>query len=171
MALYRKILVPIDFSPVSLEALAVARDMAQSSGSSLHLFHAADDVAARYLGYPFDALGQLQTSVMESARDQLRELAREECEGLQVEQTMVVSSSPASAIVKFAGEHGFDLIVMGTHGRGAVLRMMLGSVAERVVRTAPCPVLVVRDRSTRFHAHAQPNEAGEIGLAGAGPRH
>jgi universal stress protein A len=143
---YTRLLVPVDFSPVSLEALATARDLAKTTGASLHLFHSVDDVAWRYLGYPLEALGQVQTTVTDSATEQLRELAiQEQREGLTVESTLVVSTRPASAIVDFAREHAIDLIVMGTHGRGAMLRMMLGSVAEHVVRTAPCPVMVVRD--------------------------
>jgi universal stress protein A len=156
---YTRLLVPVDFSPVSLEALATARDLAKTTGASLHLFHSVDDVAWRYLGYPLEALGQVQTTVTDSANEQLRELAiQEQREGLTVESTLVVSTRPASAIVDFAREHAIDLIVMGTHGRGAMLRMMLGSVAEHVVRTAPCPVMVVRD--TRPSATStQPRQA------------
>jgi nucleotide-binding universal stress UspA family protein len=123
----------------------------------LHLFHSVDDVSWRYLSYPLDALAQIQSAVTDSANDQLRELAiQEQRQGLPVESSLVVSTRPASAIVTFAREHDIDLIVMGTHGRGAMLRMMLGSVAEHVVRTAPCPVMVVRDprprgASTQIH--------------------
>jgi universal stress protein A len=144
------VLVPVDFSPVSLEALASARELAKATGATLHLFHSVDDVAWRYLEYPVDAVAQLQTSVTDSANEELRELVlKERSEGLAVESTLVVSARPASAIAAFAREHAIDLIVMGTHGRGAMLRMMLGSVAEHVVRTAPCPVLVVREPRPR----------------------
>ena len=156
---YKRLLVPVDFSPVSLEALATARELAKTTGASLHLFHSVDDVAWRYLGYPLEALGQVQTAVTDSANEQLRELAiQEQREGLTVESTLAVSTRPASAIVEFAREHAIDLIVMGTHGRGAMLRMMLGSVAEHVVRTAPCPVMVVRDprpRATSIQARQE----------------
>jgi nucleotide-binding universal stress UspA family protein len=59
-----------------------------------------------------------------------------------------VIGTPASAIIEFAGGRGVDLIVMGTHGRGGMSHLLLGSVAERVVRTAPCPVLTVRSAPT-----------------------
>jgi len=147
---YKRLLVPVDFSAASLQALASARELAKSTGASLHLLHSVDDVSWRYLGYPLDALAQIQAAVTDSANDQLRELAiQEQREGLSVESSLVVSTRPASAIVAFAREHGIDLIVMGTHGRGAMLKMMLGSVAEHVVRTAPCPVMVVRDSKPR----------------------
>ena len=169
MTPYKRLLVPVDFSPVSLEALATARDLAKTTGASLHLFHSVDDVAWRYLGYPLEALGQVQTAVTDSANEQLRELAiQEQREGLTVESTLVVSTRPASAIVTFARENAIDLIVMGTHGRGAMLRMMLGSVAEHVVRTAPCPVMVVRDprpRATATHArHEEVSAVGAVAL-------
>jgi len=164
---YKRLLVPVDFSPVSLEALASARELARTTGASLHLFHSVDDVAWRYVGYPLDALAQVQTAVTDSANEQLRELAiQEQREGLAVESTLVVSTRPASAIVAFAREHAIDLIVMGTHGRGAMLRMMLGSVAEHVVRTAPCPVMVVRDPRPRAAAtHARQAEVSAVAAA------
>ena len=167
MTPYKRLLVPVDFSPVSLEALASARELARTTGASLHLFHSVDDVAWRYVGYPLDALAQVQTAVTDSANEQLRELAiQEQREGLAVESTLVVSTRPASAIVAFAREHAIDLIVMGTHGRGAMLRMMLGSVAEHVVRTAPCPVMVVRDPRPRAAAtHARQGEASAVAAA------
>jgi nucleotide-binding universal stress UspA family protein len=162
---YKHILVPIDFSAASLEALAKARQLAKTTGASVHLFHAVDDVSWRYLGYPLDALAQIQTAVTDSADEQMRELAiQEQREGLAVESSLVVSTRPASAIVTFARENGVDLIVMGTHGRGAMLRMMLGSVAEQVVRTATCPVMVVRD--PRPHGtSAAARQSGESAMA------
>ena len=167
MTPYKRLLVPVDFSPVSLEALASARELARTTGASLHLFHSVDDVAWRYVGYPLDALAQVQTAVTDSANEQLRELAiQEQREGLPVESTLVVSTRPASAIVAFAREHAIDLIVMGTHGRGAMLRMMLGSVAEHVVRTAPCPVMVVRDPRPRGAAtHARQADVSAVAAA------
>ena len=62
----------------------------------------------------------------------------------------VTSGAPASAIVDYANEARIDLIIMGTHGRGTVAHMLMGSVAERVVRTAPCPVLTVRHPEREF---------------------
>lgn len=164
---YKRVLVPVDFSAASLEALAAARGLARTTGAELHLFHSVDDVAWRYLGYPLETLGQVQTAVTDSANEQLRELAiQEQREGLTVDYTVVVSTRPASAIVTFAAEQGIDLIVMGTHGRGAMLRMMLGSVAEHVVRTAPCPVMVVRDPRPRGGAvQARQEEVSAVGTA------
>ena len=165
---YKRLLVPVDFGPVSLEALAAARDLAKTTGATLHLFHAVDDVAARYLTYPLEPLGQVQTAVMDAAEQQLQELVdAERREGLTADSTINISTSPAHAIVEFAKDNAIDLIVMGTHGRGGMLRMMLGSVAERVVRTAPCPVMVVHDSPrTRASQHRQ----GDAAAVATGPQ-
>jgi len=94
---------------------------------------------------------ELQIEIETSARRQLDELvtandrARLRCNG-----AVVTSTNPAAAIVDYAGRSAVDLIVMGTHGRGAVAHLLLGSVAERVVRTAPCPVLTVRHPEREF---------------------
>ena len=164
---YRRILVPVDFSAASLQALASARELAKTTGASLHLFHSVDDVSWRYLGYPLEALAQIQEAVTDSANEQLRELAIQvQREGLTVESSLVVSTRPATAIVTFARENTIDLIVMGTHGRGAMLRMMLGSVAEHVMRTAPCPVMVVRDSKPRGAATpTREDDARAVGAA------
>ena len=67
-----------------------------------------------------------------------------------VGESRVNGVAPAVAIADYARQHGIDLIVMGTHGRGAVAHVLLGNVAERVVRTAPCPVLTVRNQEHEF---------------------
>jgi len=71
-------------------------------------------------------------------------------ESLGAEPVILRSNTPAFAIVDYARGHEIDLIVMGTHGRGAVAHLLMGSVAERVVRTAPCPVLTVRHPEHEF---------------------
>ena len=71
-------------------------------------------------------------------------ISDEDRERLRAEAVVLTDSSPARAINTFAKDAGVDLIVMGTHGRGAITHLLMGSVAERVVRTAPCPVLTVR---------------------------
>jgi len=65
-----------------------------------------------------------------------------------------IIGTPAGSIVEYAGAHDIDLIVMGTHGRGGMSHLLMGSVAERVVRTAPCPVLTVREARTQAAAAA-----------------
>ncbi|MBI4608964.1 MAG: universal stress protein [Candidatus Rokubacteria bacterium] len=120
----RQILFATDFSDSSEVAGRVARDYARHFGARLHALHVVWPGA--------DATGS----------PLLDKLAAE----LRAEVPVVAaveSGAPAARIVSYAERHGIDLIVLGTHGRTGVTRALLGSVAERVVRTAPCPVLTV----------------------------
>jgi nucleotide-binding universal stress UspA family protein len=145
MKVFEKILVAVDFSDASFEALAQAATLAKLSGASLQIVHVVDDIAGRYLEFPFSAVGHLQTGVTEAAEQQLCDLAqREDLRNVRPRPVVLTSANPAEAIVHQADEESIDLIVMGTHGRPPMVRLLLGSVAERVVRTAHCPVMVVR---------------------------
>ena len=152
MARITRILVPTDFSETSDAALRYARTLADTFGASLHLLHAFEDPYAAGALAP-EVYGtvpqELRDSALELANTNLEERLpaadRERYRGA----TTVVTGAPAAAIVKYATDHGVDLIVMGTHGRSGVAHLLLGSVAEKVVRTAPCPVLSVREPATR----------------------
>ena len=141
----KRILVPLDFSANSARALDYAHGLAQQFGAALHLVHvcevptiatpAMDAYAIAYRGW-----GQ---QLGEEAEKELNRVTA--ALGDVKVTTEVLFGSPASAIVESAGTNGADLIVMGTHGHGAVMHVLMGNVAERVVRTAPCPVLTVRE--------------------------
>lgn len=122
----RAIVCATDFSESSDAAVRVAHDYARQFGVPLHLLHvtwpAGDPRAA-------EALGRLAA-----------ELGRD----VRVLTATEVGMPAAPVIVRYAQRHGADLVVLGTHGRTGVTRALIGSVAERVVRTAPCPVLTVR---------------------------
>jgi nucleotide-binding universal stress UspA family protein len=141
---WKKICCPIDFSDASRAAMAVAADLARRFGASLTLLHA----------YPVPGFTFPDGSVVASAR-MLQELAdqaakhlgewRSEAEGLgaPVVASATAIGEPAVEIVGYAKEHGIDLLVLGTHGRTGLEHALMGSVAERVVRRARCPVLTV----------------------------
>lgn len=153
MMLLEKILVATDFSEPSEAALAYGRELARTFNASLTVLHVAENVAT--LGYGIDGLAYVdpawQAQVDASARQKLAALVSAEDRELLNAQTIVLSSNaPAAVIVEYAKEHTFDLIVIGTHGRGAMAHLLMGSVAERVVRTAPCPVLTVRHPEHEF---------------------
>ncbi len=144
--MFARILVPIDFSAPSDAALEYARTVATRFGASLHLLHVAED--------PYRALYSAEVYVpeMEGLRDQIladatsrlkNRLQSSDIRELNATAEAVIGT-PAGSIVEYAGAHDIDLIVMGTHGRGGMSHLLMGSVAERVVRTAPCPVLTVR---------------------------
>ena len=96
-------------------------------------------------------IGDLQSEVDDSARKQLDTLLTvDDRTRLNAKAVVRVSAATADAIVEYARKAHVDVIVVGTHGRGPVAHLFLGSVAEKVVRTAPCPVLVVRPNEHEF---------------------
>lgn len=153
MILLKSILVATDFSEPSGAAVAYGRELARSFGAQLTVFHAAGNAAARAYGsdaFVFIDPG-LQSDVENAARARIEALSADERrDGVNASAVVLTSNTPASAIVDYARQAGIDLIVMGTHGRGAVTHLLMGSVAERVVRTAPCPVLTVRHPEREF---------------------
>jgi nucleotide-binding universal stress UspA family protein len=159
---FEKILMPTDFSPTSQRAFEYAAAMAQRFGASLHVLHV--------VAYPMEVAGWPEAYWIEltGLRQRLREDAEKQIAALAASvkgiatTTEVVDGNPARMITKAAKDRGCQLIVMGTHGHGGVAHLLLGSVAERVVRTAPCPVLTV---ST---AGAAADESSGAGKAAAG---
>ena len=143
-----KILVPSDFGESSAGALDYAKSLAGTYNASLHLLHVVHDPIGRPAGG--DALGVPIERLIAQATDEAeRGFAAAMSPGEQAKfraQTAVEVGSPVNKIVEYAQAQDIDLIVMGTHGRGALAHAILGSVAERVVRFAPCPVLTVRQQ-------------------------
>jgi nucleotide-binding universal stress UspA family protein len=148
----KRILVPTDFSEPSDEALAYARQLADAFGSSLHVLHVLEDLAAHAW------TTEVYVSALPGAREEMERQARERLDRLlspaqrakYLAEIALRFGSPFVEIVRYARDEQIDLIVLGTHGRGAIAHMLLGSVAERVVRKAPCPVLTVRQRRHEF---------------------
>jgi nucleotide-binding universal stress UspA family protein len=152
MILIKNVLVATDFSEPSDAALNYGRELARTFAATLHVLHVADNVTFQYgvEGYS-TMLPELQQDVEAAARKQLERLITEEDRvALHAEPVVVTAVSKAAAIVGYASEQRMDLIVMGTHGRGAVSHLLMGSVAERVVRTATCPVLTVHHPEHEF---------------------
>ena len=152
----KKILFPTDFSDCSKQALRHAIKIAQEHGSELHLLHAIvlhdDDPhdPAHHLPDPSRIRGILE----ELATERMTALVRDhDIPDLVVKQIHVRDVSPAPAIVRYAQEESIDLIVMGTHGRRGVRKLLLGSVAAEVVRLAPCSIMTVRGKGKRMGVH------------------
>jgi nucleotide-binding universal stress UspA family protein len=147
MVAIKNILVATDFSEPSGVALAYGRDLARTYNARLHVLHVVEDVMLRYTPEVGFIGKDLQKDLEDSARRDLDALIRDDDRNeLGAVGVMTRGINPAKTIVEYAKSNPIDLIVTGTHGRGAVEHLLLGSVAERVVRTAPCPVLTV-------HAH------------------
>ena len=141
----KSILVPIDFSTNSDRALEYAQLLAKQFGASLHLVHVCELPSlgmAAMEAYAITYTDWSRKLGEDAERELVRVVAR--LQGLKA-STEVLFGNPASCIVTAATTNAADLIVMGTHGHGAVMHVMVGNVAERVVRTAPCPVLTVRE--------------------------
>lgn len=145
MSLFKKILIPVDFSVHSSFAVKLGADLARRFTASVTVLHVFDPLPYA-LPVEYEVLSpqqsqQLQAEIQKSLAA-LR--LRAETAGAAHVETQVLRGSPVTEIARFAADGGFDLIVMGTHGRRGVKHAVLGSVAERVVRVAPCPVLTAR---------------------------
>jgi universal stress protein A len=142
-----KILVPVDFSAHSDRAFGYATTLAQRFSAGLGLIHVVEDpfiTGAWNTEVYVPNAGELLKELIANAEQRLATLKESAgALGLTAE-TAVITGRPSHAIAEYAKEGGFDLIVMGTHGRTGLSHFVMGSVAERVVRTAPCAVLTVR---------------------------
>jgi nucleotide-binding universal stress UspA family protein len=137
------VLVTTDFSDTSKKAFGLARQVAEKFGAKIIALHTRElNIPPLVVGYAGVEMEVIESEHTEHAKESLRDAAL--VLGDDVE-TAVVSGTPHIEIVRFAEERGVDLIVMATHGRGFVSHALLGSTTERVIRRAPCPVLVVRD--------------------------
>jgi nucleotide-binding universal stress UspA family protein len=142
-----KILCPVDFSTPSHAALCAAAALAERSGGTLTLLHVYDLPPVEYALAPY-GVPQLLDDMRRDAEDKLGDWQREAmARGALKVDTAAVPGSAAEVIVREARARGSDLVVVGTHGRTGLRHALLGSVAERIVQRAPCPVLVARGRS------------------------
>lgn len=140
MPRFRKILCAVDFDQNSLQALRLACELAQERQATLYLVHAVAIPPGAEVALPF---GKLEAD----ARTRLERLARQKVNRKAPYQVRVTMGDPAVEILQAAKRWGVDLIVMATHGRRGLRRLILGSVAERVVREASCPVLTLKPKA------------------------
>jgi nucleotide-binding universal stress UspA family protein len=143
-ALMKTLLVPVDFSDASETVVRTATDLAAALGAKVWLLHVADP-EPDFVGYSVGPQ-EVRDSIADALHTEREDLAaladRVRAGGVDVEH-MTVQGPTIESIVRKASDLGADLIVMGSHGRGAVLRAVLGSVSEGVLRHAGRPVLIV----------------------------
>ncbi|HUG93822.1 MAG TPA: universal stress protein [Planctomycetaceae bacterium] len=147
-----RILVPTDFSDHSRAALEYGCAFAERFGAELHLVHVLQDLVGLVPepGLAFPPPGDYMLELQQSSEQALAALPGPSAPaGLNVERA-TRQGPPFLEIIRYARETEADLIVMGTHGRSGLAHMLLGSVAEKVVRKAPCPVLTVRPSDLKF---------------------
>ncbi len=147
MSRFHTVVVPVDFSDHSSAALDLAIELTRAAQGKIHLLHAYElplgAIPPYGVAVPPALLGQVRDA---AARKLEKSAQRVEAAGVACE-TQVLHAAPADAIVEVASSIGADLIVMGTRGLTGFKHVLLGSVAERTVRTAPCPVLTIRSKS------------------------
>lgn len=139
--MYDRILFPTDGSEGAMAALSHALDHAKTYDATLHVLYVVEETYPIVEAGPADVLNALRGEG-ERVLDEVRAKARDA--GVESIQATLVGGSPYRQILKYADEHDIELIVLGTHGRRGIDRYLLGSVAEKIVRAADCPVLTVR---------------------------
>jgi nucleotide-binding universal stress UspA family protein len=144
----KKILFPTDFSEGSSHALLYAVDLSKHYGAKLHIVHVIYDIAKAAGWYvPHISVDEMYKDIEKGAKKQLERFGDEEercLKGIQDVERTVLTGVPHEEILKFAKEKKIELIVMGSHGKKGIDRILFGSTAAQVVRFAPCPVLTVR---------------------------
>jgi nucleotide-binding universal stress UspA family protein len=146
------ILCPVDFSTHSDHAMRYAIALAEKFGADLTLLHVVAPLVAALPGeIALPGMAQVHTDEIEtSCRERLEQaVGKLAVEGVKI-SCAVLSGVPYLEIIRFGRENKTDLIVLGTHGRTGIAQLLIGSVAERVVRKAPCPVLTVKHPEHEF---------------------
>lgn len=140
-----RILFPIDFSEGSMNALDYAVSLSKEYNAKLYLLHVVHDISMT-AGWqvPHIRIDELYRDMEESARKELERCCMEDIRDLKNVERIILRGIPHEEILKVAREKKIDIIVIGTHGRTGIDRLLFGSTAEKVVRKAPCPVLSVR---------------------------
>ena len=145
----KNVLLPLDFSEPSLKATEYAVALARRFGASLHLLHVIEDPVVylpMFESYPLPTRQQFETYAQVRLENWIPDA---DAEGLNIEFHWR-HGAPHVEVIDYAEDSSIDLIVMGTHGRGMAGHLLLGSVAEKVVRKAPCPVLTVHHQGHQF---------------------
>lgn len=140
----RQILVPTDFSDEATAAKVYAAMLAESFGATLHVLHVIEDPLAMGWGVDAAYLPQLLERTERTVREQLDKVVTADDRKKLGARIAVETGTPVTKIVEYADKNGIDLIVMGTHGRGVLERMWVGSVTQGVLQRASCPVVSVQ---------------------------
>jgi nucleotide-binding universal stress UspA family protein len=147
----KKILAPIDFSVHSMEAMRGAMELAKDVGAEVHLMHVIAPHRS-FIPLPLESNAEQnrelvrESAMLEQAEEELARIKKDDFGDSKKVFTFSVVGHPLQKLVEYAKEQAIDLIVMATHGRSGGEHMLIGSVTEKLVRNAPCSVLVFRPR-------------------------
>jgi nucleotide-binding universal stress UspA family protein len=150
--MFTKILCPVDFSEVTAELLRYATDIAARFEAELHLFHVIPNL--NYFS-PYESfltpenLVAIERNIEKEVQQDFNKVAKQIDPAIPVVR-VIKTGVTFVEIIDYIREAGIDLVVMGTHGRSGVEHILIGSVAEKVVRKSPCPVLTIRPESHKF---------------------
>jgi len=153
MITIERVLFPSDFSELSLHGLKYARGFAEMYGTPLHVIHVVDEAAQYWMAMGPNSLpvGPTCEELVDISKKELEKFVAEHLADLKVPLvTSVLAGRPFMEIIRYAREKDIGLLVIGTHGRSGLTHVLLGSVAEKVVRKAPCPVLTIRHPDHEF---------------------
>lgn len=141
---FKRILFPVDLSETSAKIVPAVQSVARRYGASVHLIFVArvfDYFTSMYVPHP--SVSQFEKEVLEGAEKRLYEFADQHFREAAGTKVKVLAGDPSDEILKYVTDHGIDLVIMGTHGRKGIDKVIFGSVAERVVKSSPVPVMVV----------------------------
>jgi nucleotide-binding universal stress UspA family protein len=141
---FNRILFPVDLSESADKIVPYVHTVAKKFDSQIHILFAArvfDHFTSIYVPHP--SINKFEKELIEGAEKRLYEFKDEHFREFSNSKTAVVAGDPSEEIINYIQEHKIDLVIMGTHGRKGMDKIIFGSVAERVVKTSPVPVLVV----------------------------
>lgn len=168
--MYKRILVPVDGSGTSTQALVAALQMARDSGGSVRLIHVVEELAQVIAYDPYGAYPGDLTKVLRDSGQKILDdaLAVAQASGVPADERLVQAQGQrlGEAVVQEAAGYNADLIVLGTHGRRGIGRVLLGSGAEQIIRLAPIPVLVIRSSEKDSAAQDKAERTSSPHLAG-----
>jgi nucleotide-binding universal stress UspA family protein len=148
--MFKKILCPVDFSKFTEEVITYAADIAKHYGAELHVLHVIPNLTY-FTPYESFLTPENLVAVEKNIQDEVERDFGKILKHIDMEIKRVVKTGVAFVeIIDYAKSEGIDLIVMGTHGRSGIEHILIGNVAEKVVRKSPCPVLTIRPKGKEF---------------------
>ena len=148
--MFKKILCPVDFSQFTQEVINFALDLAKKYGAELHLMHVVPNMTY-FTPYESFLTPENLVAIEKNIQDEVERDFAKLLKGNGVPtKTVIRTGVPFVEIIDYAKSESIDLIVMGTHGRSAIENILIGNVAEKVVRKSPCPVMTIRPKGKEF---------------------
>jgi nucleotide-binding universal stress UspA family protein len=147
---FKRILFPTDFSEVTNDVIPIVVEMTKHYNARLYVLHVMHDIAQATGWYvPHMSVDELYKDMGEAAKKELERCCLEELRSYKDIERVVLRGEPTEEILKFAREHDVDLIIMGTHSRRGLERIIFGSTAEKVLMNSKCPVLTVGPEASK----------------------